>query len=212
MAILGLAVVWYFFPGAFSLGGDHAEPVPKVQVMPQTAQPSKPSDEAQKTERQASFTALPGQSYLGQSSDLRELTALQSALELEKLRVSVEEERAKRMDIKGSPLYVPPLPQVVMTPDQFQDEQPTEGQNDANAVEQAAKRQEEAAKAAVPNRLVAVRGMNGNLVAKVANGYGVKTLRVGDRFGSGTVESISLDSVTLRRKADGGLETIYAED
>jgi hypothetical protein len=125
------------------------------------------------------------ESYLmASTTKLRDLT--EKSAELEKLKVEVEiaELEAKLSKLKESafPLELPQLAPVPLGIAPV----PLPGNSDKPTT--PPKR----------NRLIAVQGIDGKLVGLVDTGEGLKTIKVGDKFESGTVEKITSEGVSVR--------------
>ncbi len=118
--------------------------------------------------------------YLTSPETLQQLTELQSALEVQKLLVALEEQNAKLKKLQEEPAPEA-LPQIVAMP------------SAAPALLEA-----QAPPPAGQARVISIQGLDGNVAATVETALGLRILKVGDRFGEGRVERISALGVQIR--------------
>ncbi len=118
--------------------------------------------------------------YLTSTETLKQLTELQSALEVQKLLVALEEQNAKLKKLQEEPAPEA-LPQIVALPPA------------APALLEA-----QAPPPAGQARVISIQGLDGNVAATVETALGLRILKVGDRYGEGRVERISALGVQIR--------------
>jgi hypothetical protein len=125
-----------------------------------------------------------GSEYLNVSAgNLQEVTVLRADLEAQNLRVAIAEQESKLKKLQESSL--PQISPVVTVP--------------SGVVSALADLSSSSApSAASPLTVIGVQGIGGNVVAIVDVGTGLRTLKVGDAFGNGRVERISLAGVQVR--------------
>ena len=116
--------------------------------------------------------------YLTSPETLQQLTELQSALEVQKLLVALEEQNAKLKKLQEEPAPEA-LPQIVAMP----------------SVEVLPAQSPPAANQA---RVISIQGLDGNVAATVETALGLRVLKVGDRYGEGRVERISALGVQIK--------------
>lgn len=186
---------------------------PKPPARPVAAAPKAAVPAAKASDDAPTQTAtLPAPSYLEQTSDLREISRLQSEVDKQQLLVQLAKLLSERMELPGDPRYVAPAqPQVVVAP------APTAGapatttagmENQASATFEPSM---VTAKPAVSERVLAVYGLGAALTARLMTAQGtLQTVRTGDFLGAGQVERISKNGVVVR---EGGVtRTIRLED
>ena len=118
--------------------------------------------------------------YLTSPETLKQLTELQSALEVQKLLVALEEQNAKLKKLQEEPAPEA-LPQIVAVPPAV-----------------PALLEPQSPLATNQARVISIQGMDGNVAATVETALGLRVLKVGDRYGEGRVERISALGVQIK--------------
>lgn len=131
----------------------------------------------------AKAAETPPEISLESTDTLKQLTELQSALEVQKLMVALEEQNAKLKKLQEEPLPEA-LPQIVALP------------TSASAPVETSPAQSSPITA--QERVISIQGLDNNIAATVETALGQRVLRVGDRYGEGTVERISVAGVQIR--------------
>ncbi len=118
--------------------------------------------------------------HLTSPETLKQLTELQSALEVQKLLVALEEQNAKLKKLQEEPAPEA-LPQIVAVPPAV-----------------PALLEPQSPLATNQARVISIQGMDGNVAATVETALGLRVLKVGDRYGEGRVERISALGVQIK--------------
>lgn len=189
VALALVCVIALALGAKFFLGGPEPPAKPKPSVAAQVETP-KPAE---------TLTPAPEFTPLERTSDLREISHLQTELEKQKLLVALAEQISKRMQLPGDPRYVAPAGDYQAAG--------TEG----NAAGSAAGNAVGSAIAARPERVVSVYGLGRALTARVMTAQGtVRAVKVGDALGGATVEDVTPAGVTVRE--NGVLRAIKMEE
>lgn len=139
--------------------------------------------EAAVQEAPAGTAGNPPEIYLESADTLKQLTELQSALEVQKLMVALEEQNAKLKKLQEEALPEA-LPQIVALP--------------PNATAPLEASSAQSSPTANIERVISIQGLDGNVQATVETALGQRVMRVGDRYGEGKVERISVAGVQIR--------------
>jgi len=187
---LALAVVLFF---TFA-GGRRVASVPPPPVI----ESESPPPAAPILEEKAPEASEAPPHYLNQAGNLLTLTELLAELEEDKLLTAIAASREQRAKMES-----PPLPQVVFPASVPPAVVPAPASSMSAPSAQPSK-----SELSSP-QVLSIQGIDGKLTATVETASGIKTLKVGDSFGSGRVEGISVTGVQIR---DGEHTQIFATE
>jgi hypothetical protein len=173
---------------------DDAPPPPPPRVQTPSSAPvaavggeaegaAMPVAEASEEQRQGAYLTYSAET-------LQRLTELQAALEVQRLQVALEEENFKIKKLlrdEAGLETLPQMPQVVAVPPGI------------SAPVDIASSPAPLSPSAPPSpAVISVQGIGGTIAATVDTGAGLRTLKVGDDFGNGRVEDISVAGIHVR--------------
>jgi type IV pilus biogenesis protein PilP len=188
VAVIGVAVILAI--SGFILFWDGSSPLPLSPSAATNKQQPLPVPEAGTALAETAAVTNTGVTvtqgdYLNAPTDLGRLTQLQSDLEEAKLTVAIAEQKARATELGVTIPGSEAMPQIVAMP--------------GAAVAPADLNAAPISPAVAQDRVLSVQGLGGQIIATVETAGGIQTVKVGDTFGFGQVERISVAGVTIRK-------------